>query len=292
MRNYTTANMRRQEEQEKMARKMLALDLDGTLTNSRKEITERTKRAIRAMQERGHVIVLASGRPTPGVLAVAKRLGLEQNGGFMLSYNGAKIHDCKTGELLYERTMPEEIVPQLFALAEEKGIGMMTYQQDGIVSGMQVDDYMRLEAGINTLEIHPYENPAEQIITPVNKCLGTAEAEYAAEMETLFRERFGEYIDVGRSEPFFLELLPKGIDKAEGLRVLCEKLGVSRDDVIACGDGFNDCSMIAFAGVGVAMANAQQVVKDAADYVTVSNDEDGVAKVIERLLEKESEGHE
>lgn len=275
-----------------MARRMLALDLDGTLTNSRKEITERTKKAIRAMQERGHVIVLASGRPTPGVLAVARRLELDKTGGFMLSYNGAKIQDCKTGELLYEKTMPEEIVPQLFALAEEKGIGMMTYQQEGIVSGKIVDEYMKLEAGINTLEIHSYENPAQQIITPVNKCLGTAEADYAAEMETLFRERFGGHIDVGRSEPFFLELLPKGIDKAEGLRVLCEKLGLSRDDVIACGDGYNDCSMVAFAGWGVAMANAQQVVRDAADYVTLSNDEDGVAVVIERLLKKESGGHE
>ena len=87
-----------------------------------------------------------------------------------------------------------------------------------------------------------------------------------------------------RSEPYFLELVPLGIDKAQSLTVLLEKLDMKREEMVAVGDGFNDLSMIQFAGLGVAMANAQDVVKEAADYVTLSNEEDGVAAVVEKFL--------
>lgn len=89
---------------------------------------------------------------------------------------------------------------------------------------------------------------------------------------------------VFRSEPYFLELVPKGIDKARSLSVLLEKLGMTKDEMIAVGDGFNDLSMIQYAGLGVAMANAQKVVKENADFITLSNEEDGVAHVVEKFI--------
>ena len=89
---------------------------------------------------------------------------------------------------------------------------------------------------------------------------------------------------VYRSEPYFLELVPKGIDKAQSLAVLLQKTGYTREEMIAIGDGFNDKSMIEYAGLGVAMANAQEVVKQAADYVTLSNEEDGVADVVKKFV--------
>lgn len=267
-----------------MRPKILALDLDGTLTNSQKVVTEYTKAKIRQAQEMGHIIVLASGRPTPGVEAVSRQLDLKHTGGYVLSYNGARIQNCKTGEILYQRTMPEDVVPLLFDKAKELAIGIMTYQKDAIVAGSIVDKYMEIEAGINSLEIHSYEEPMKQVIEPVNKCLATAAPEVAEGIEEHFREVFGKQIDVGRSEPFFIELIPKGVDKAESLAILCKKLGLTRDDLIACGDGFNDRSMVEYAGIGVAMANAQEVVKEVADYITTSNDEDGVAKVIDKFL--------
>ncbi len=276
---------REQGRQKIMKRKILALDLDGTLTNSKKEITPRTRCAIRTMQKLGHLVVLASGRPTPGVSVVANALNLKKYGGYMLSYNGSKCTDCKTGEILYQTTMPEDIVPRLFALAKELDIGMMTYQQDGIIAGDKVDEYMQIEAGINGLEIRSYPNPAKQLRTPVNKCLGTAAPERAPEIVQRFSEAFGNRIGVGRSEPFFIELTPMGVDKATSLERFRHLVGCKREDIIACGDGFNDQSMIQYAGLGVAMANAQEVVKEVADYVTKNtNDEDGVAEVIEKFL--------
>ena len=97
-------------------------------------------------------------------------------------------------------------------------------------------------------------------------------------------EKLKDVMSVYRSEPFFLELLPLGIDKAKSLAVLLERIGLTREEMMACGDGFNDLSMIQFAGMGVAMANAQDVVKEAANHITVSNEECGVAKVVEEFF--------
>ena len=134
-----------------MSRKILALDLDGTLTDSNKEITPRTKEMIAKMQEQGHIVVLASGRPTPGVQRVADKLH---------SYNGARVQDCKTGEILFQQTMPLDMIPILFDEAKEHQIGMMTYQDGKIISGEIVDKYMGLESRINGLEICPFADPA------------------------------------------------------------------------------------------------------------------------------------
>ena len=97
-------------------------------------------------------------------------------------------------------------------------------------------------------------------------------------------------INVFRSEPYFLELVPQGIDKALSLEVLLKEIGVKREEVIAMGDGYNDLSMIQFAGLGIAMGNAQEPVKKAANYITLSNEEDGVAEAIDKFFTNENNG--
>ena len=131
------------------------------------------------------------------------------------------------------------------------------------------------------------KNLVEYVDYNPNKCLLTAPGEIAAEHEKILSKKFEGRISIYRSEPFFIEALPMGIDKAHSIEVLINHLGIPKENTIACGDGFNDISMIKYAGVGVAMANAQEEVKAAADYITVSNDEDGVAKVIYEMILKE-----
>lgn len=265
-------------------KKILVLDLDGTLTNDNKIITPKTKEALEHMLSLGHQVVLASGRPTVGVLPVARELQLQRYDSYILSYNGGSILNCKTNEVIYSRTLPDDIVPELFSLADKIPMGMMTYNDTGIIANMHHDEFMELEAGINHLALQHFENPLAQLNAPVNKCLGTTSIEKAPQVEKLFDERFGKRISVSRSEPFFIELVPKGIDKAASLERLCELLHCSRNDMIACGDGFNDLSMIRYAGIGVAMENAQKPVREAADYITYSNNDDGIAHVIEKFI--------
>lgn len=265
-------------------KKVLALDIDGTLTNSKKQITEATKQAIRGIMDRGHKVVLASGRPTPGMGRYAKELELDKQGGYLLSFNGGKIVDCVTGEVVHQYFLPLEIVPELYEFAKERGAGLITYDGDIVISAFEPDEYIILEAGINWLPIRHQPDFVEYVNYDINKCLMTAPGEQAAVYEKELQERFWDRISVYRSEPFFIEIMPKNIDKANSLDRMLETVGLTRENTICCGDGFNDMTMIQYAGVGVAMANAQEEVKKSADFITDSNDDDGIIKVIDTFI--------
>ena len=114
--------------------------------------------------------------------------------------------------------------------------------------------------------------------------LGNGDDAYLADVEQKMKDKFQENLSISRSEAFFLEVMAKGIDKAKSLERLLEIKNATKEEMIACGDGYNDLSMISFAGLGVAMGNAVDGVKNVADYVTLSNDEDGVAKVVEEFV--------
>lgn len=267
-----------------MSKKALVLDIDGTLTNSKKEITEATKNAIWSIAKEGHYVVLASGRPTPGMRRYEKELKMEQYGGYLLSFNGAKVVDCQTGDVIYQRLLSHAMVPSLYKFAKENGCGLITYLGDKVISAFEPDEYVALEARINGLEIQVVDNFVEFVDYDINKCLMTAPADKAPKFEQQLKAEYGEAASIYRSEPFFIEIMPHNVDKAASLSRILETLGLSKEDAICCGDGFNDISMIKYAGVGVAMGNAQPAVKEVADYVTGTNDEDGLVEVINEFI--------
>lgn len=264
--------------------KVLVLDIDGTLTNSKKQITQKTLTALLQMQEAGHIVVLASGRPTHGIQNVAKKLRLEEYGGYILSFNGGKIINCKTHETIYQKIMPLTVIPPIYEMACSYHMGMVTYTESTVITGTPIDKHMAFEAKINEMEIKQVDNFIEAITFDVNKLLLTADPDIAARVEVELQQLWGDQLSIYRSEPFFLEIMPQGIDKAASLEVLLKHLGLTKKEAICCGDGFNDMSMIQYAGIGVAMSNAQPVVKEVADYITTSNDEDGLIPVIEKFI--------
>lgn len=265
-------------------KKALVLDIDGTLTNSKKEITPATRQAIQDLMKHGQKVILASGRPTPGMRRYEKELELEKYGGYLLSFNGAKIVDCYTGEIIYQKLLPLSLLPGLYRFADDNGCGLITYLGSEVISAFPPDKYVELEARINGLPVREVDNFTEFVDFDINKCLMTAEPEKAERLEQELRERYGTHADIYRSEPYFIEIVPKNVNKGASLDRILPVLGVVRENTVCCGDGFNDISMIEYAGVGVAMENAQQAVKDAADYVTTSNDEDGLIQVIEKYF--------
>jgi hypothetical protein len=270
-----------------MGQKVLVLDIDGTLTNSDKEITPATKQGIINIMERGHKVILASGRPTPGMRRYEEELELTKYGGYLLSFNGARVVECKSGNIVYQKTLPLHIVPKLYDFAKEHGCGLITYEGDVVISAFEPDEYVKLEARINGMTIKVVDNFREYVDFDINKCLMTAAPDVAPEYEKFLHDTYEEYASVYRSEEFFIEIMPKNVDKAASLDKMLETVGLTRDDAICCGDGFNDVSMIKYAGVGVAMGNAKPVVKEAADYVTGTNDEDGLVQVIDEFVLKE-----
>lgn len=269
-----------------MAYELLVLDIDGTVTNSKKEITPKTLEAIMNLQENGQHVVLASGRPTAGILHVAKELKLDEYNGWVLAFNGGRIMNYKTKEVIYNRSLPKETIPEIYQMAVDHHAGIITYEGDVVISGNGLDQYNQLEARINRITMKEVECFPEYVNFDINKCLLTGEPDKMEELEVLMKEKFGEKLNIFRSEPFFLEIMPQNIDKAYSLGKLLERIGLSRRQMICCGDGFNDVSMIKYAGMGVAMKNAQESVKEVADFITYSNDEDGIAHVIEKFMLK------
>ena len=269
-----------------MAYKVLALDIDGTLTNSEKKITERTRTAIRNASQHGVKIVIASGRPVQGIWGYAEQLDLKELDGYILSFNGGRLISCRTGEIIHDVKLPLQYLPEIYELSKQYGVNLMSYEGDNLITEEPEDEFLAIEARINGLGIRKVDNLSEYIDFPINKCLMLGEGDYLAKVEKKVYAALSDRLDVYRSEPFFLEILPKGVDKAKALEGLLDKLGCDRTELMACGDGYNDLTMIRYAGMGVAMANARDEVKAEADYVTLSNDEDGVAAAIEKFILK------
>ena len=252
---------------------IIVLDLDGTLTNRDKVVTPRTKAALMKAQERGKKVVLASGRPTQGVMPLAKELRLDEYSGYILSFNGGRIINCKTGETVFARSLPVSANKKIIGLAEEHQVDIVTYEGSRIISSNPESPYGKLESRIN-----------EYVNFEVPKFLMMEDGDYLAMVEPKVKAAMGKNFSVYRSDPFFLEVLPKGIDKAQSLERLLEVLGLTKEQMIACGDGYNDLTMIKYAGLGVAMENAVLPVRSAADYITASNNDDGVGLVVEKFM--------
>lgn len=268
-----------------MKYKLLVLDVDGTLLNDEREISKRTLAALLKVQQMGVRIVLASGRPTYGLMPLAKTLELGNYGGFVLSYNGCQIIKAQNGEILFERRINPEMLPYLEKKARKNGFAIFTYHDDTLITDSPDNEYIKNEALLNNLKIIREDEFSTAIDFAPCKCMLVSDKEKALiGLEQHWEKRLAGTLDAFRSEPYFLEVVPCGVNKANTLGALLEHLGVTREEVIAIGDGVCDVTMLQLAGMGVAMGHSQDSVKVCADYVTASNEEDGVALAVEKLI--------
>lgn len=267
-----------------MKYKLIALDLDGTLKNSNNEVSERTKTALMKAQELGAKIVLASGRPTYGLRKESVLLELDKYEGFLLSFNGARVSSVKSEETIFEQTLSVEQIRQAYDRSKEFNLACLTYDGEYVVSEDIDDHYVQYEYSINNMAGKKIDSFKDYVKEPVNKVLLTGEPDYVGSILDDFKEPFGDELSIYRSAPFFVEIMAQGIDKAASLDRLVKHMGIKREEVIAFGDGYNDLSMIEYAGMGISMANGVDEVRKKADFVTLSNDEDGIAYALEKFL--------
>lgn len=268
-----------------MKYKLLVLDVDGTLLNNEKEISKRTLSTLLKAQHTGIRIVLASGRPTSGLLPLAKALEMGNFGGYIVSYNGAQIINAENGEVMFDKRINPELIPYLEKKARKNNFSIFTYHDEYLLTDNADNVHIRREAWLNNLRIMEEEEFSIAIDFAPCKCVLVSDDEEAMRgLENHWKRRLDGVLDVFPSEPYFLEVVPCGVDKANTLGVLMEQLGVKREEVIAIGDGVADVTMLQLAGKSVAMGHAQDSVKICADYVTASNEEDGVAQAVEKLV--------
>lgn len=263
-----------------MKYKAIALDLDGTLTNSEKKVSEKNKETIWKAIDKGVTVILASGRPLFGVKPVADELKLQEKGGYMLACNGGCIIDCKTGNQVYSDMLPKQLYNEVFDIAREHGLSALTYYGDKVISENVNDKYVAEEARCNGAQTMQVDNLNSFVDYEVPKILIVGEHEKLVPIQKILLEKHSDIINSFFSEGYFLEVVPKTVAKDKSLERLLEILDIKKEELVACGDGLNDVSMIKFAGLGVAMQNANPDVKKYAEYIAPTNDNDGVSDVL------------
>lgn len=259
---------------------IIALDLDGTLTNENKEITPHTFAALMKAQQQGVRLCLSSGRPPYGMRPLARQLQMERYGGMLLCYNGGHIEECATGKVLVEKELSPTLLPYLHECQQRSGLTLMTYYEDLIYTEHPDDLYVHQSSRNNKMQIKAVQDFIHDTPRPLNKCLMVGSPELVPQWEAIMQKETEGQMHICRSTPYFIELLPLGIDKGSALRQMLSNLGMTTEALMAFGDSYNDISMIQSAGTGIAMGNAEEAVKSVADYVTDDNEHDGIAKAL------------
>ena len=277
-----------------MAIKVIIMDVDGTLTNSKKQISSKTKDILLNAQNNGVKLILASGRPVTGLIDFAKELEMDKHHGLLVAFNGSKVVDVQTSEVLFDETM-----------SIEEGKAVLNHMKNfNVIPMIQKDDYMFVNNVYNCMiqafgkefNIIQYESRggkyklceiddlAQFVDYPLNKILVAGEADYLQENYKEMMEPFKNTLSCMFTAPFYFEYTAKGIDKAKALDTVLIPMGYLKEEMIAFGDGQNDQSMIEYAGIGVAMQNAVDSLKEVADEITLPNDEDGIGHTLNKYL--------
>ena len=263
--------------------KLIAIDMDGTLLNSKKEISNRTYNAIQKAKDKGIHIVLATGRLLKSAQFVSENLKLSNH---IIACNGAIIIDGSKS-VFFSKPMDLNVVEKVMALGKKFNAYYHFYDEGCLYSNTYVKEIVDYYSSRDQkIDIKIFKNDMEILN---NKKLNIYKFLFIdndlQKLESLREElTHVDKINVSKSWSNNLEVMDTEASKGLGLKFLCNELNISPEHVIAIGDNENDISMIKFAGLGVAMGNGEEVVKKQSDYITSSNDEDGVAKVIEKFI--------
>lgn len=267
-----------------MAIKLIAIDMDGTLLNPQHEVTPGVKQAIKAAREKGIAIVLATGRPFIGVERYLMELDLQLEGQYCITNNGALVQKAASGDCVAEVTLTHDDYLYFEKLARELGVHFQALTKSQLfTANKDISPYTVHESYLTGIPLHyrAVEEMDPSMTFPKVMMIDPPEAldQAIARLPQEARDRY----TIMKSSPYYLEILNKQVNKGAGVKALADKLGLSREEVMAIGDQENDLAMLEFAGTGVAMGNAIDAAKAIAQFVTKTNMEDGVAYAINKF---------
>ena len=265
-----------------MPYKLLVLDMDDTLLTDDHKISDLNKEMLFKAKEKGVQIILASGRPTPAMMAHARELELDQEDNYMISFNGAVITNLKDNSTLFQQMLTREQIHDLYDYSRKKNTHIITYLNGHIVSETD-SEFIEVEKEITGLPHYKVTDFKGNVTTDAVKCILLEEPSYLKEVESDL-QAIMPHLSVCMSKPFFLEVTQTGIDKGASLKFLADKLNISPSEIIAVGNAGNDVSMIEYAGLGVWVDNVTPELRDKADIIVASNNDHGVAEVIQRFI--------
>lgn len=275
--------------------KAIVLDIDGTLLNDEKVITQRTKDKLMLAQKQGIKVVLASGRPTRGILPLAKELELDRYEGFLVSYNGSQVYDVKKEEILFEQALSPALANEILDFLSAWDVApMIDIEEYMYVKDAYFDIKYELTTGAKSIvqyevrggnfKVCEVDNFKEIVKNPVNKILVGGNPSYLKKHFDEMQAPFKDTTTTAFSAPFYFEYTDRGVDKASALEEIFPRMGISAEDAMAFGDSQNDRSLIQYAGLGVAMGNAVPEILELADATTTTNNEEGIAVFLDRYI--------
>jgi len=263
---------------QKLDIKLIALDLDDTLLNDNREITDKTVEALRLCAERGIYVVLCSGRAEDAILPFVRRLEIagREAGRYLIAINGCSIFDLHKRQQVFCRKVDADVLLRTNEIAEAKGMRSEVYTPDTIYYREETK-WTKLDVdlcGLKGQEVLDYENFLQQGFT---KMLIPGQPEELLKLQTILRQEFKERAVIFTSKPYFLEFLPPGCGKGEAVSWLANELNIPMQKTMGFGDSMNDESLIRMTGHGVAMCNGLDAIKSIAPYVTTfDNNHDGI----------------
>lgn len=257
--------------------------MDGTLLNEKKEITNRCQKAIFKLKEKGKRVVLATGRPLNGVMQYLEKLDLFDENDYVVAFNGALVQSTKTKKIIFNKPLSLASYKELYTVSRQLGVNIHALTDHNVLTPKN-NPFTEIESNINHIPI--VEGPVEDIdaSTIIVKVMFIDEPDKLDAIIPQIPKWVRDNYTILRSAPYFLEFLDKSVNKGAGVSAVAKQLGLEREEVICVGDAGNDLDMIRYAGLGVAMGNAFDEVKSEADYITHTNEEDGVAYVIENFM--------
>lgn len=266
--------------------KLIALDIDGTLLNSKKEITSKVYESIQEAKEKGFKIVLSTGRPLQGVTPLLEKLNLTDSGDYVICFNGALVQEVKSKKVIADIDMSVEDFRTIYnRVCKPNNTNIHINTTTHLITPQETPHkYTIHESKLNNIGIeYVNENDIDSNIK-FCKVMIVDEPERLEEIIATIPQELYEKYTIVRSAPFFLEFLNINANKGTALEALCKSIGLPVEKTIAVGDEENDQHMIKLAGLGVAMGNARDTIKEIADYITDTNNNHGVAKTIDKFL--------
>lgn len=267
--------------------KLIALDIDGTLLNKERKITKEVFNSIQEAKKMGNKVVLSTGRPLPGVTPLLKELHLTDYGDYVICFNGAVVQEVKSEKIISNIEMNCNDFKNIYEFVKQQNTNIhINTPTNLIIPTNKPSKYTIIEANLNKISIeHKKEDEIDDSITYC-KIMIVDEPEKIEQIIEIIPKNLSDNYTIVRSAPFFLEFLNKKANKGTALKALCENINIPINETIAVGDEENDQHMIKLAGLGVAMGNARDSIKNIADYVTKTNEEHGVAYVINKFMLK------
>lgn len=271
--------------------KLIAIDLDGTLLDSNRNLSKENLQAIQEAKAAGVRVVLCTGRPLRSMNYLLDEAGLKEEGDLAITYNGGLIQKTNTGETVHELTFNREECLEIFELSQLLNLPVNFIDLDYIYEPPYP---VGVESIYNKGTTNIPKNEAlqfaaiqmEKLPDPftINKAVMSRPAEELDAAIPKIPASYYEKFNIYKSQSHILEILPLHVDKGFAMRVVGELLGLEKDQIMGIGDQENDLTLVQHAGLGIAMGNAIDIVKESADYVTKTNDENGVAHVIHKFV--------